>query len=286
MSKLTKDTCILIVGLGLIGGSYAKALTQKGYKVTAITKEETDVAYALGEGFITAGASYPDPKLIGEADVIVLSLYPSLMVDWVKENQAYMKTGACLTDTAGVKGDLVKAIGAILRPDIEYIGAHPMAGRELSGVLHSDPAIFRGANYLVVPTPQNSEGAIELCEHLGEELGFAKISRLDPASHDRIIGFVSQLTHCIAIALMSANQNEHLQDYTGDSFRDLTRIARINEKLWSELFLTNQEALVAELDAFTKELATLRSYLVAGDSDAIQEMMRYATARRALFDKK
>ena len=286
MSKLNPSTQILIVGLGLIGGSYAKALTQKGYKVSAITKDAADIAYAKSEGFIVEGADYPDPELIAAADLIVLSLYPSLMADWVKENQAYMKAGACLTDTAGVKGDLVKAIGEILRPDIEYIGAHPMAGRELSGVQHSDPAIFRGANYIVVPTPQNSEGAIELCAHLGEELGFAKISRLDPEAHDRIIGFVSQLTHCIAIALMTANQDEHLEDYTGDSFRDLTRIARINEKLWSELFLTNKEALVAELDAFTNEMHKLRAHLVAEDTEAIEDMMRYATARRALFDKK
>jgi prephenate dehydrogenase len=286
MSKLTPQTKILIVGLGLIGGSYAKALTAKGYKVTAITKEESDIAYAVAEGFIERGAAYPDPALIAEADLIVLSLYPSLMADWVKENQVHMKAGAILTDTAGVKGDLVKAIAAVIRPDIEFIGAHPMAGREKSGVMHSDPAIFQGANYIVVPTPKNSEGAIALCAHLGEELGFAKISRLDPASHDRIIGFVSQLTHCIAIALMTANQDEHLQDYTGDSFRDLTRIARINERLWSELFLTNKEALIGELDAFSKELQTLREHLVAEDTDAIEEMMRYATARRALFDKK
>lgn len=286
MQQLTPNTRILIVGLGLIGGSYAKALTEAGYPVTAITKEEKDIDYALSSGFIKEGAATPDPRLIGEADLIVLSLYPTLILEWVKENQRYMKAGAILTDTAGVKGDLVRRMGEILRPDLEYIGAHPMAGREVSGVYHSDPAIFHGANYLVVPTPKNSQKAIAICEELGQALGFAKVSRLDPDAHDRVIGFVSQLTHCIAISLMTSNTEDHLEDYTGDSFRDLTRIARINEKLWSELFLTNRDALVAEIDAFAKELHTLRDHLVAGDRDAIEEMMRYSTARRALFDKK
>jgi prephenate dehydrogenase len=174
----------------------------------------------------------------------------------------------------------------MLRPDVEFISAHPMAGKEVSGVQNSDPAIFTNANYVITPTAKNTAGAIELCADLGRTLGFANISQLTPDEHDDIIAFVSQLTHCIAICLMTCNQNDRLQDYTGDSFRDLTRIARLNDEMWSELFLKNRIPLLRQMALFEKELANLRFLLAVGDREGIREMMRASTARRALFDKK
>jgi prephenate dehydrogenase len=174
----------------------------------------------------------------------------------------------------------------MLRADVEFIAAHPMAGREVYGVQNSDDRIFKGANYVVTPSEKNTPDAIELCRDLGETLGFAKVSELSPEDHDKIIAFVSQLTHCIAISLMTCQTTEHLEDYTGDSFRDLTRIARLNEDMWSELFLINKDALLHQLTLFEGELNHLRSMLETKDVEGLKEMMRYSTKRRALFDKK
>ena len=284
--KLDTTKKILIVGLGLIGGSYARSLTDQGYYVTAITGRQKTIDYALSVGMIAKGAASPDPALISEADLVVFALYPGVFLDWIRDYQQYFKPGAILTDVTGVKGCIVDPIQDILRPDVEFIACHPMAGREVSGVENSNPAIFRGANYVVTPTKRNTPDAIELCCHLGEVLGFARISTLSPDEHDDIIGFVSQLTHCIAVCLMTCEHNEHLQDYTGDSFRDLTRIARLNDEMWSELFLRNKPALLRQMSLFEAELARLRQRLEADDREGLREMMRASTARRALFDKK
>ena len=283
---LSKDKNILIVGLGLIGGSYAAALTEKGYTVTAIDREPAAIDYALKKGIIADGATEPDPALIGSADLVIFALYPRVFLDWIKKHGALLKPGAILTDVTGVKGCVVEQVQATLRADLEFIAAHPMAGREKSGVEHSDPAVFKNANYVITPTEKNTEEAISLCRALGEELGFARISILSPEEHDAIIAFVSQLTHCIAICLMTCQQTEHLEDYTGDSFRDLTRIARLNDEMWSELFLLNKDALLTEMRRFEEELATLRARLETGDREGLREMMRASTARRAIFDKK
>lgn len=284
--KLDTNKKILIVGMGLLGGSYAKALTKKGFHVSAITRSQSSIDYALAEGMIERGAARIDPGLIGDADIIIFALYPHVFIDWIRENQQYFKSGAVITDVTGVKGCIVETIQNMLRPDVEFIAAHPMAGREVSGVENSDDAIFRGANYVVTPSEKNTPEAVALCEDLGRTLGFARIATLSPAEHDEIIAFVSQLTHCIAISLMTCQQTEHLEDYTGDSFRDLTRIARLNDEMWSELFLLNKNALLHQMKLFEKELDRLRSILENDDRDGLRQMMKDSTTRRALFDKK
>lgn len=284
--KLTNNTRVLIVGLGLIGGSYAKALSKKGYRVTAITRSPETIDYALKHNIIAAGSSEIDPALIGDADLVVFALYPQVFKDWLQEYQHLLKSGAILTDVTGVKGSIVYDIQALLRPDVEFIAAHPMAGREVYGVENSDETIFQKANYIVTPTEKNTENAIALCEQLGWELGFARVSRLSPEQHDDMIGFLSQLTHCIAISLMNCNDTPGMEAYTGDSFRDLTRIARINDRMWSELFLCNREQLLKHMDAFSESFAAFRAMLQEGDGEGMREQMRRSTARRALFDKK
>ena len=286
---LDKNTEILIVGLGLMGGSYARALTAGGYRVSAIDRDPDAIRYALREGIIAAGAADADPALIGRADLVVLALYPHALLPWLETCLTFLKPGALLTDVTGVKGAIVPRVQALLeeaRPDVEFIAAHPMAGREVSGVQNSTADIFRSANYIVVPTEKNTAGAVSTCRALGAALGFARVTELTPAEHDEIIGFVSQLTHCIAVALMTCNDDEHLEDYTGDSFRDLTRIARINDEMWSELFLLNRKALLSQLDAFTAQLARLRETIATGQREEMRALMRRSAERRAKFDKK
>ncbi len=284
--KLDKNKKILIVGLGLIGGSYAMSLKRQGYYVSAITKDDKSIEYALKNNMIDKGAAFVDADIVGEADVTVFALYPHVFLEWIEENQHLLKSGSVITDVTGVKTCIVGKIQSILREDVEFIPAHPMAGKEVSGVENSDDAIFRQANYIVTPTDKNTDSAIELCKSLGETLGFAKISVLSPERHDEIIGFVSQLTHCIAISLMTCQRTEHLEDYTGDSFRDLTRIARLNDEMWSELFLNNKDALVYQMSLFETELAKMRMLLATNDREGLRDMMRRSTERRALFDKK
>ena len=283
---LPKETKILIVGLGLIGGSYARALTKRGYAVRAITLEQSSVDFAKNAGIAEDASVEVRADWIRDADLIVFALYPHTFVEWIEAHGHLLRPGTVVTDVTGVKCAIIDRIQSMIPDGVEFIAAHPMAGREVYGVENSDDGIFRGANYIVTPTERNTPDAIALCRSLGETLGFARVSELTPEKHDEMIAFLSQLTHCIAVALMTSNTEPHLVDYTGDSFRDLTRIARINEDMWSELFLLNKKKLVAEIDAFSGELNRMRTYLADENTEKMKEMMRISTARRALFDKK
>ncbi len=278
------DEKILIVGLGLMGGSYAQALTAKGFEVGAIDISEKAVGYALDNGIISHGTTHADAEYLSQFDIIIFSLYPHTFVDWIEKNQHFLKKGAMLTDVTGVKSCIVYKIQDILRDDLEFIAAHPMAGRESSGVENARREIFEGANYIVTPTEKNTPQAIEKCKHLGEILGFARITELTPEKHDEMIGFLSQLTHCIAVSLMTCRDTAHFIDYTGDSFRDLTRIAKINDEMWSELFLANRDVLLEQMELFEAQFAGLKKCIADGDRDKIRDMMRLSTMRREQFD--
>lgn len=276
---------ILIVGLGLLGGSYAKALKRFGFHIGAITKEQSSINYALREGIIDEGSTKLDEKMIGEADLVVFALYPHVFVEWIEQNQGLLKSGALITDVTGVKGNIVYKIQDMLRPDVEFIAAHPMAGREVSGVENSTDKMFAGANYIVTPTEKNTPDAIRTCMELGRLLGFSRVTTLSPEEHDEMIGFLSQLTHCIAITLMTCNDKKDMEKFTGDSFRDLTRIARINDLMWSELFVENKEALLNQMNLFMDKFMELKEMLETENIDGMRKMMRHSTERRALFDK-
>ena len=277
---------ILIVGLGLLGGSYAKALKRFGFRISAITKEQSAIDYAIKENIIDEGSTEIDERLIKDADLVIFALYPHVFMEWIEQNQNLLKSGALITDVTGVKGSIVYKIQDILRSDVEFIAAHPMAGREVSGVENSTDQMFVGANYIVTPTDKNTPEAISTCMELGRLLGFSNVTTLSPEEHDEMIGFLSQLTHCIAITLMTCNDRENMEKFTGDSFRDLTRIARINDLMWSELFMANKEALLCQMDMFINKFNELKSMLEEEDVDEMRKMMRHSTERRALFDKK
>ena len=277
---------VLIVGLGLLGGSYAKALKRFGFHISAITKEQSSIDYALKEKIIDEGTTEIDARMIGEADLVIFALYPHVFVEWIRDNQHLLKSGALITDVTGVKGSVVYKIQDMLRSDVEFIAAHPMAGREVSGVENSTEKMFVGANYIVTPTAKNSPEAIQTCMELGRLLGFSNVTALSPEEHDEMIGFLSQLTHCIAITLMTCNDKENMEKFTGDSFRDLTRIARINDAMWSELFMENKDALLKQMTLFADKFNELKVMIENGQVEDMRQMMRHSTARRALFDKK
>ena len=277
---------ILIVGLGLLGGSYAKVLKRFGFHISAITLEQKDIEYAIQEKIIDEGSKELDEKLIQEADLVIFALYPHVFVEWIEKNQRLLKSGALITDVTGVKRSIVYQIQNMLRPDVEFIAAHPMAGREVSGVENSTDRMFIGANYIVTPTEKNTPEAIQTCIELGRLLGFSNVTTLSPEEHDEMIGFLSQLTHCIAITLMTCNDKENMEKFTGDSFRDLTRIARINDLMWSELFVANKDVLLNQMNRFIQKFNDLKTMLESEDIEGMRAMMRHSTERRALFDKK
>ena len=281
----SKDSKILIVGLGLIGGSYAEALTDKGYYVGAVARRKETIDYALNKGLIASGVTEVTEEYVSQFDVIVFALYPKVFIEWIEKYQDYIKDGALLTDVTGVKRSVVYDVQSKLKASLEFVGAHPMAGKEVYGVENSDKTIFKNANYIVTPTDKNTPEAIETCMELGRELGFKTVTTLNPEQHDEMIGFLSQLTHCIAVSLMCCKESEHLVDYTGDSFRDLTRIAKINDAMWSELFMLNKDELVKQMDLFIDKFKDLKSAIENESLEEMREMMRLSTKRRQFFDK-
>lgn len=283
--KIINDVKFLIVGLGLIGGSYAQALTDLGYEVGAITRSQETIDYAIKNKMIAHGTTEVSKEYISQFDIVVFALYPKVLLNWIEQNQDSFKKGAILTDVTGVKCPIVYDIQAMLRGDVEFVGAHPMAGKEVYGVQNADKTIFRNANYIVTPTEKNTPEAIQTVKQLGKILGFKTIAELSPQKHDEMIGFLSQLTHCIAISLMTCKDSEHLVDYTGDSFRDLTRIAKINDEMWSELFLLNKSELISQMDLFIEKFNLLRNSIENEDKEQIKDIMKLSTHRRKFFDK-
>lgn len=282
--KLTKNHKILIVGLGLIGGSYAMTLSKKGYEVGAITLNQEDINYAINNKIIAHGQVNVDKDYVSQFDVVIFALYPKVLLDWINNYHTYFKKGAIISDVTGIKKEIVYKIQDVLK-DCEFIGAHPMAGKEVYGVINASDTLFKKANYIVTPTNKNTQDTIDIAISIGEELEFANISILSPEKHDEMIAYLSQLTHCIAVSLMTCSENEHLKKYTGDSFRDLTRIANINEDMWSELFLMNKEELLKQMDLFINEFNKLKQTIKDENVESMKDLMRLSTKRRKYFNK-
>lgn len=283
---LDRSKRYLVVGLGLLGGKYALELTRAGFVVDGINRSEKHLQYALDKGYIRSGKTRDFEDLVSGADHIIFGLYPTTLLEWFETYGRLIKPGCIFTDVSGVKTGLVDRIQDMCPPGVEFIASHPMAGRETSSVEYAAEVNFAPANFIITPTSRNTPKAIVWATELAQVLGFEHISTLTVEEHDRMIGYVSQLCHAIAVSLMCANDNTALCEYTGDSFRDLTRIAKINETMWSELFLWNKDNLIAEIDQFDAALAQMRAALAAGDREGLEEMFRLSTRRRAMFDKK
>ena len=274
-----------IIGLGLMGASFAKRLSpQKDETIYGIDQNEQTIQTALELNIIKEGSTDPG-KLIKKCNLIILALYPTMIKPWIVENQQYLESGTILMDISGVKTNIVEPVQAILREDLELISIHPMCGRESRGIDFAQADIFDNANYIIVPTNKNTPKAIEAAKQLGKDLRVKNISILSCEEHDRMIGFLSQLTHVIAVSLMNTHDNSHLVEYTGDSFRDLTRIATINEDLWSELFLLNKDILLDEIDQFLDATKHFRDSLEKEDIDEMKRLFIQSTNRRKLFNK-
>lgn len=278
---IDRSTVFGIIGLGLLGGSYAKGLSENEYQVIGIDLSANAAEYALKQGWCVKAGT--DPSLLGECDIVISALYPNSFIEWLKKYQDVLKSGALLSDVTGIKRYVIKEISAFLRKDVEFIATHPMAGREFKGIEYADSGRFKGANYIVVPTQENTSEAIETAEEIGRILGFSNIVKLSADRHDEMIGYLSQLTHVIAVSLMNANDRTDLAQYSGDSFRDLTRIAFINEDLWPELFVRNKDYLLEEIDAFVNEMICFRNLIETEDYEGMKQRLKQSGVRRKAF---
>jgi prephenate dehydrogenase len=269
-----------IVGLGLIGGTYAKSLRKYPYHITGIDISEETLHYALENNIIDVGTSTPK-DVLSSLDIIFLCLYPDAAVKFVKENLNNFKKDVIISDVVGVKRMMVNKLDMYYDFDIEFVFAHPIAGREKIGIKFSDEAIFHNSNFVITPTKQNTDEALNLIETLAHQMGFKNVTRLTDSEHDNIIGFTSQLTHAIALALVNSdNQEFDTKLFIGDSYKDLTRIAKFNHQLWSELFLNNKDYLVKHIQKFENQLDILKEALKYKDKDAIEQLMIESTKRR------
>ena len=203
----------------------------------------------------------------------------------VENNQNKIKPHTIITDCTGVKRKIIEKAQMILRDDLEFIASHPMAGKETSGIMNSSGDLFKKANFIITPTNKNSLEAIELLKQFALLLGCKYIEILTPEQHDEIIGFLSQLPHAIAVSLMNSHEAENYIKYTGDSFRDLTRIAKVNEELWSELFLSNKDYLISEINQFIIELEKIKKDIEEDNSESLKMKFSSSKAKRKLFDK-
>lgn len=279
---------IVIVGLGVIGGSYAKALqkTSSSHTTESIygldTNEQT-LAQATESGAIKQG--YTDPNaILPQADLVILALPPALTCTFIQSTAHLYQPGAILLDNTGIKRSIIEQIEPYLPANVDCIYAHPMAGREKQGFAYSKAEVFDGANFLLIPTSRNTPAHLELVKSLAKRVGFGNIMVTTAQMHDQMIAYTSQLTHAISVALMNACEDpEQTAAFSGDSYRELTRIASINEDLWTELFLGNREQLIHEIEVFQAEFEQIKQALLDDDPQQLWDCFHSSRLKHAQF---
>ena len=282
--KPLRDLTFAIVGLGLIGGSYAKAL--RNLRVRKILG--MDISHGIARACLNANmideVVEEDGSNLKEADVIICSIYPEAVVGFVRQNVQNFAEGILMTDATGVKGTMPGEIQELLPEGCEFISGHPMAGRQGSGLGMSDAAIFTDSNYIIVPTEKNTPEAVRWLEDFAKALGCTRSVKVSTEDHDKIIAYTRDLPHITAVALVnSASYNENTQYFIAGGFRDATRVADINPDLWSDLFLANRDNVIAEIENYQSQLERWKKAIVEYDRDTLKEIMREAGPRRRML---
>ncbi|WP_026885839.1 prephenate dehydrogenase [Clostridium beijerinckii] len=272
---------IVVVGLGVIGGSFTMALKEAGYNdVYGIDINEESLEKAKKLGLIREGFKNGE-EVIKSADFIIISLYPRLVKQFIIDNKSNFKDGAVITDATGIKKMFIEDIVNILPENIDFVFGHPMAGREKKGIDFASSQVFKGANYILTPVSRNKEENLNMVEDLIYKIGFKRVKRITPEYHDEMIGYTSQLPHSLAVALVNSDvEGRETGSFIGDSYRDLTRIANINEDLWSELFLGNKENLLKSIENFEVELDKIKDAIKYDDKETLKEIFIKSTKRR------
>ena len=275
---------ITLVGLGVIGGSIGLSLRGKiyGVNIQGIDLKQETIVKAFELGIIEKGGvadSNEAKEILQDADMIILSLYPDDIKNFIEKNKVNFKKGIVIVDTSGVKNNILKNIE--ISDDIDFILTHPMAGREKSGIEYASRKVFIGANFIITRTDKNKEENIDEVKFLARKMGFLNIVETEVEEHDNIIAFTSQLPHAIAVSLVNSdNLDVDTGLFTGDSYKEITRIANINEKLWSDLFLKNKENLINKITDFEDELKKLKDAIKNDDRENLESLFVSATNKR------
>ncbi len=262
---------ITAVGLGLIGGSLCKAIKKHTeHTLYGIDINKETVAMALSQNAIDA-----ETDNLGAADLTIVSLYPTVAIDYITENAAKFKKGSIVIDTCGIKKAVVDSVTPILDENgVTFIGVHPMAGREFSGFEYSQDNLFDEASFIITPTPSVPQAKLNLLEDFAYSIHFKKVVFASPEDHDRIIAFTSQLAHVVSNAYIKSPTHLRQLGFSAGSFQDLTRVAKLNEVMWTPLFMLNKDPLCFEIDYIIDRLAEYRDALRNGDSERLRELLR------------
>lgn len=270
---------IAVVGLGLIGGSICKALKANTFHhIMGIDTDSETIRKALEAGAIDEEISV---EKLGEANLTIVALYPMAIVDFVKENADRFKKGSIVMDICGIKSYIVKNCTPVLdEKGVIFIGTHPMAGTEHSGFDYSDGDLFRKASFIITPSENTPQIAIDLVSTLGACMNFGKVVIATPEQHDRNIAYTSQLAHVVSNAYVKSPSLFHADGFSAGSFLDLTRVAYLNEEMWSGLFLCNKEALLFEINNIIHSLSEYRDAMENDDIATLKELLKVGRERK------
>lgn len=257
---------IAVIGLGIIGGSICGALTKAGYEVDGFGRSDASVNYALQAGYIHARGTD-----ISQYDVVFIAVPPKATVEYL--DAATFKDGALVTDICGVKGSLEKVVYSKKR-NYRYVGIHPMAGKETSGIASATPDLFQGANLIITHGVQTDEKDVAEIKEYAKAMRFGKIVECTAVEHDRKIALTSQLAHIVSNAYVKSPQVSHCDGFTGGSFQDMTRIAGVDETMWTQLYMENRDCIQAELEGLIKNLTVYLKAIKEEDAEALSNALR------------
>ena len=257
---------IIVYGLGIIGASVAASLKNAGHTVWGRNRSRESISYALAHGMIDAEA----PDLCG-ADVVFLALPPRAAIRAIEEEK--FSDGCIVADICGVKQALEEAVYSCPRP-WRYVGTHPMAGKETSGIRSASASLFRGANFIITRCGQTEEEAVGVMRALASDMGFSRIVECSAAEHDGMIALTSQLAHIVANAYVTTPLAPACAGFTGGSFQDMTRVAPVDERVWAELFSMNAGPLSDEIGRLIARLEQFRGAVLDGDEEGMRTLMR------------
>lgn len=262
---------IVAVGLGLIGGSLCKAIKKHtNHLVGGIDIDRKTVKMALSQNAIDYEA-----KDVSEADITIVSLFPPTIISFIKENADLFKEGSIVIDTGGIKKAIVDEVTPILAErGVTFIGVHPMAGREFSGFEYSLDNLFDDASFIMTPTESTPKEEINIIEDLAHSIHFKKVVKATPEEHDKIIAFTSQLAHVVSNAYIKSPTHQQQLGFSAGSFQDLTRVAKLNENMWTPLFLMNKEPLLFEIDYIMARLGEYRKAIAEDNSETLRKLLR------------
>lgn len=274
-----KNLNLTIIGVGLMGGSILKALKSQNNRPKSI------IAFDIDKDVLTkvkskglADIVTDDAKIaLKDADLIVIALYPKLAIEFVKHNADNFKKGSIITDICGVKREIEQGIPDVLPKDVFFVGGHPMAGREHKGFAYSTPDLFLGCKYIITSGEEKPKQAVK---EFADIIGAAKIIMATSETHDELIAYTSQLPHVLSVAYMLCADRRNVEDFSAGSFRDVTRVAMINDEMWSELFLENKDKLLDEIRSLKSGLADLENLIDKGQRDKLRDKMRKAALMR------